>query len=150
MIIDKLENISKYKPIISDKVIEFLKNILSDTPTGHYEIENGVYANIDEYSPKQFENCKFEAHKKYIDIQMILSGEENLEYTNADGLEVAEEYDENRDVMFFKNTKNDTDIVNLTPYKFAFIYPHEAHKPQIKTTSDYVKKVVVKIPNVSL
>ena len=150
MIIDKLENISKYKPIISDKVIEFLKNISSGTPAGHYEIENGVYANIDEYSPKQFENCKFEAHKKYIDIQMVLSGEENLEYTNSDGLEVAEEYDENKDVMFFKNTKNDTDIVNLTPYKFAFIYPHEAHKPQIKTASDCVKKVVIKISNVSL
>lgn len=145
MIIDNLENISKYEKIISGKVINFLKNISCDAKTGHYEIDSNSYANVDEYSPKEYANCKFEAHKKYIDIQMVLSGEENLEYRCIDGLKISEEYDEKRDVMFFENSKTDFDTVKLTPYKFVFIYPHEAHKPQIKTTSSHVKKVVVKI-----
>lgn len=159
MITDNIKNISKYSKtpsplegegcgegfcIIPPKVSAFLKTLSPDTPVGHYEIDDGIYANVDEYSPKPYENCKFEAHKKYIDIQMVLCGEENLEYTTVDGLEISEEYDENRDVMFFENTP-DFDTVKLTPFKFAFIFPHEAHKPQIKTTSDNVKKVVVKI-----
>lgn len=162
MIIDNIENISKYcslpcqregdraavegfsDRLIQAKVISFLKNLSSDTPVGHYEIDEGIYANVDQYIPKNHQKCRFEAHKKYIDIQMMLYGEENLEYTTTDGLEISEEYDENRDVMFFENT-TDFDTVKLTPFKFAFIFPHEAHKPQIKTTSDLVKKVVVKI-----
>ena len=69
MIIDKLENISKYN-IISQKVIDFLNTLTEETETGHYEIDENSYANIDVYETKSYENCKFEAHKKYIDIQM--------------------------------------------------------------------------------
>ena len=177
MIIDKIENISKYfcspphpnpqlctqshtahsSPVrtsvplgegvrpMSDKVINFLQNLTPETPTGRYEISDGIYANVDEYEPKDYENCKFEAHKKYIDIQMVLKGEENLEYRCINGLKISEEYDENRDIMFFENPEEKSDYVHLTPYKFAFIYPHEAHKPQIKTVSSHAKKVVVKI-----
>ena len=164
MIIDKIENIEKYlcspphpnplplgegvRPmlsVISGKVIDFLINLTPETSTGRYEIADGIYANVDEYEPKNYENCKFEAHKKYIDIQMVLSGEENLEYRCAEGLKISEEYDEKRDIMFFENPEEKSDYVHLTPYKFAFIYPHEAHKPQIKTSSPHVKKVVVKI-----
>ena len=149
MIIEDIENISKYEPLVSKNVINFLKGLSPDSPVGHYEIDENSYANIDQYVPKQYNKCKFEAHKKYIDIQMVLYGEENLEYTGIKDLEISEEYDENKDVMFFKNT-DDFDTVKLTPFKFAFIYPHEAHKPQIKTSSDLVKKVVVKILNKQL
>jgi YhcH/YjgK/YiaL family protein len=159
MIIDKIENIEKYSLCLpcqregdreavegfSAKVIDFLINLTPETPAGRYEIADGIYANVDEYEPKNYENCKFEAHKKYIDIQMVLSGEENLEYRCADGLKISEEYDEKRDIMFFENPEEKSDYVHLTPFKFALIYPHEAHKPQIKTVSSFVKKVVVKI-----
>jgi YhcH/YjgK/YiaL family protein len=146
MIIDDISNISKYRPIISDKVLEFLQQLSSDTLTGHYEIAEGVFANVDEYEPKSYQNCKFEAHKKYIDIQMILSGAEALEYSPVKELSVIVQYDEKKDVMFFSNPESEADKVRLTPLKFVFIYPHEAHKPQIKTTTGLVKKVVVKIP----
>lgn len=146
MIIDKLENIVKYGSIIPESVIEFLIHLSPEAVAGHNKIKDEMYANIDIYPPKPYENCKFEAHKKYIDIQMILSGEEDLEYTSAAGLEVIEKYNDEKDIMFLKSPKFKTDKVHLTPYKFALIFPHEAHKPQIKTTTGLVKKVVVKIP----
>ena len=123
-----------------------MKSLSSDTAAGHYEIEKNAYANIDVYETKQIENCRFEAHKKHIDIQLLLSGCEELDYTRIDGLDVSEDYDEARDIMFFANT-SDCDKVILKPEKFAFIFPHEAHKPQIASggISQKVKKVVVKI-----
>ena len=151
MIIDNLDNIRKYSSIIPQSAIDFLNGLktldiskmdVGDTVSGKLDGEN--YANIDVYSPKPLENCKFEAHKKYIDIQMLLSGEEEIDIVKADGLEISEEYDEKRDIMFFKSSEN-FDSILLTPFKFVLIYPDEAHQPQVKTRCDKVVKVVVKI-----
>ncbi len=145
MISDKLENITKYN-IVSEKVSDFLKSLTPDSAVGHYLIDENTYANIDVYETKDISLCKFEAHKKYIDIQMLLQGEEKLDYTFVDGLSISEEYDKQRDVMFFAAPKS-FDIVSLQPFKFVLLYPYEAHRPQmnIKNTSAKVKKVVVKI-----
>lgn len=145
MIIDNLKNIEKYNEI-SPKVAEFLKTLSKDTPVGHYEIEDGTFANVDVYTTKLHKDCKLEAHKNYIDIQMLLDGVEELDYTAVDGLNVREAYDENRDVMFFETPQKALDKVVLLGDKFAFIYPHEAHQPQMAFGKQQeVKKVVVKI-----
>ncbi len=146
MITDNLKNIDKY-PSISKSVKDFLLTLDTKTPAGHYEIDENSYANIDIYETKSVEICKFEAHKKYIDIQMLLEGEEELDYISTSGLEISEQYDEKRDVMFFKNPEKASDTLHLEPFKFAVIYPHEAHRPQMSTGKNIqkVKKVVVKI-----
>lgn len=146
MIIDNLKNIEKYKEI-SPKVVEFLKTLSKDTPVGHYEIEDGTFANVDVYTTKLRKDCKLEAHKNYIDIQMLLDGVEELDYAAVEGLKISEAYDENRDVMFFETPQKLLDTVILQGDKFAFIYPHEAHQPQMAQCGQpqEVKKVVVKI-----
>lgn len=143
MITDKLKNLAKYN-IVSHEIVDFLNNLSAQSDIGHNEICEGAYANIDEYCTKPIKNCKFEAHKKYIDIQMLLQGSEELDYISVDGLQVSEEYDEKRDVMFFKNPSKTPDTLQLDPFKFALIYPHEAHRPQMGD-GQKVKKVVVKI-----
>jgi YhcH/YjgK/YiaL family protein len=143
MITDDIKNLKQYN-IVSEKVLEFLNNLTPDTQAGHYEIDETAYANIDIYNTKPVENCKFEAHKKYIDIQMLLEGFEELDYTNVKDLIVSEEYNSARDVMFFKNPTKSADTLQLEPFKFAFIYPYEAHRPQMGNNTK-VKKVVVKI-----
>lgn len=143
MITDKLENLAKYN-IVSQEIVDFLNGLSVQSNTGHYEICKNAYANIDEYCTKPIENCKFEAHKKYIDIQMLLQGTEELDYISVDGLQVSEDYDAKRDVMFFKDPLKIPDTLQLDPFKFALIYPHEAHRPQMGDCQK-VKKVVVKI-----
>ncbi len=143
MITDNIKNLKNYN-IVSEKVVNFLLSLNENSETGHYEIDNTAFANIDVYNTKSFENCKFEAHKKYIDIQMLLNGVEELDYVNVDGLKVGETYDETRDVMFFHNPEKLPDTLQLEPFKFALIYPHEAHRPQMGY-GQKVKKIVVKI-----
>ena len=145
MIIDDLKNIDQYHNIPKEAA-DYLQILSGQSDSGHYELGNGIYANIDIYEPKMFEDCRFEAHKKYIDIQMLLEGQERLDYTNIERLEILQEYDETRDVMFFKDSSKNFDSVILEPSKFVFIYPWEAHKPQISTGYKLIKKVVVKIP----
>ncbi len=146
MITDKLENINKYS-VVSEKVSDFLKGLTPYSETGHYEIDERAYANIDVYSTKDINICKFEAHKKFIDIQMLLSGEERLDCAFRDELAISLNYDEERDVMFFYSPEKDFDSVFLKPSKFVILFPNDAHRPQIKSgdTDKKVKKVVVKI-----
>ena len=149
MIVDNIENISKYKNLIPDNIVKFIEKLkdykISELKEHRKEIiHDRNYANFDIYNPKPVDMCKFEAHKKYIDIQIMLKGEERIDITNTDGLEISEEYDEDRDVMFFKPPKQADEII-LSNGKFVLIYPHEAHRPQVKTTFDEVKKVVVKV-----
>ena len=146
MIIDSLENMSIYDNI-PQNVINFVKTLTPETEIGRYEIDKNSYANIDVYETKNLKDCKFEAHKNYIDIQMLLSGIEELDYTPVKDLIVSEKYDEKRDIMFFENPDRIADSVILEAGKFALIYPHEAHRPQVAFNANLktVKKVVVKI-----
>ena len=146
MIFDKIENIDKYTQI-PEQARDFIKKLTPDAAVGRREIAEGIYANIDEYFTKPPEKCRLEAHKQYIDIQLLLIGREELDYTDVDGLEISEVYDAQRDVMFFAAPCCRLNSVMLERGYFTLLYPHEAHQPQMNCgeKSEAVKKVVVKI-----
>lgn len=147
MICDNLKNISKYSEI-SKETADYLLSLTKETPAGHYVINENTYANVDVYETKLPENCRFEAHKKYIDIQMLLDGTEQLECISQNELKISEPYNEENDIIFFENSQNlpDASFI-LKTGRFVLIYPHEAHKPQmaINNFPQKVKKIVVKI-----
>lgn len=142
MIYDKIENLKYYN--IDTSAVNFINTLSADKECGRYEISEGIYANIEEYPTK--ESGYFEAHKNYIDIQLLLEGEEIIEYTTLEGLEVKDEYNPAKDIAFFRDGQNKILKLPLTKGFFVLLYPHDAHKPQlISTKSQKVKKVVVKI-----
>lgn len=147
MIYDNIENLERYG-IVSEKVLRFLHALTPDIATGRYEIDGKCYANIETYNTKPSENAFSEAHKNYIDIQILLAGSEKIEVTDVSGLKIKEEYDSERDIMFFYKNAEPVNTVVLSGGKFALIFPHEAHTPQLmlRDISQVVKKVVVKVP----
>lgn len=149
MIYDNIVNIKKYIEI-DEKIANFICSLDENISTGKIFLSDDklTFANVDEYVTKEHEKCKLEAHKKYIDIQILLDGVEELDYIDVQNLEVAEEYDEERDVMFFVRPTQILNKVVLSKGKFVLLYPHEAHQPQMayKNQAGKVKKVVVKIP----
>jgi len=149
MIFDKIENIYKYSQI-DTKIADFILGLDKNQPVGRVFLsaDELTFANIDEYTTKEHSNCKLEAHKKYIDIQLLLDGVEELDYIDVRGLKIEEEYDEARDVMFFAQPDAILNRVILKDGNFVLLYPHEAHQPQMAYNNrpSNVKKVVVKIP----
>ncbi len=144
MIFDRISNIKNYKEIPAE-VADFILSLTSETYPGHYEITTGVYANIDCYTTKLA--GKLESHKKYIDIQILLSGEERLDYTDTTDLIVSEQYNPEKDIMFYEHPDTFLNSVRLCYGNFIMLYPHEAHQPQMALIEpQQVKKVVVKIP----
>ena len=130
------------------KVYDFIKdNDLASLTLGRHDIvEGGAYANVIEYDTKA--DCQFEAHKDYIDVQIIVDGEENMCVTAlSDAVDCTMEYDKEKDVMFYSSAMNIRSY-DASPAGWFIFFPSDLHRPgYIKNdTPAHVKKVVVKIP----
>ena len=145
MIIDVLEQSEKYISLHKDfkLVFDYLKNTnLNELECGIHELKGkDVFFNLQEYETKQTQ--KLEAHKKYIDIQVVVDGEEYMGYTNINNTSITEEYDEARDVMFLDGKVDKVKADNKT---FIIFYPEDAHMPALSIKEDKkVKKAIFKI-----
>lgn len=145
MIIDSFDNAEKYFSLHKDfkMVFDFLKNHdLKNLECGRHELRgNEVYFNLQEYETKPLQ--KLEVHKKYIDIQVVASGEEYMGYTNINNTTVNEEYNEEKDVMFLNGN---VDKLLATNKNFLIFYPEDAHMPALAVNEPRcVKKAIFKI-----
>jgi len=146
MILDNIENLEKYD-FIPKEAVDFIKNANVNTPCGRYDLSEKVYANVEEYCTKSELESTLEGHRKYIDIQLLVNGEERINFINIDGLKPLSNYDYQKDILFFKRPKTELNKLYLNGTNFAVFFPDDAHAPQITTMclQDNVKKVVVKI-----
>ena len=145
MIKDRIENAKTYF-LLGEGVKKgfqwLIENDLKTLNTGRYYIDNErVYANVDEYQTK--DDAKYEAHRKYIDIQYMVSGEELVGVTDISNCTTCIDYDSERDLEFFEAKD---EFQTLRTGEFLIFYPHDAHKPCIKIKENKpCKKVVVKV-----
>ena len=147
MIVDKIEKLKLYKEIPSE-VVQFLSELdINNIKLGKHVLSDCIYVNIEEYNTKNIEVANFESHDKYIDIQLLLKGSENIYYASRDNLSVKVPYDETRDIAFYSDSIQCYPYIKLDGTNFMMIYPHEAHAPQVSSgnLSQKVLKVVVKI-----
>ena len=128
MIVDKQKNIHIY-----EKIIPQIKEIIPVLEQAK-NMEVGTYT---------YPEGEFESHKKYIDIQCMLEGEELMEYANINDLTEAVPYNENSDAMFWKGMGS---VLNIPAGTLYIAFPEDGHKPcchQIR--QNYYKKMVIKI-----
>jgi YhcH/YjgK/YiaL family protein len=130
-----------------DKAFTFLKTgDLTKLEIKRYDIDgDNLYAPISEYQTKNPEDAKFEAHKKYIDIQYVISGTEQMSVAPmAQKKEVLVPYDAVKDVEFM--TVSGSSDYKATPERFFIFFPSDIHRPGVKTGENSpVRKVVVKV-----
>ena len=147
MIYDTLAHLSLYEqalPLLTEG-LRFLQNASADIAPGRHLLSAGNYANVDLYTTRKVNPLGYEAHRKYIDIQFLLSGEEEVLIRNVDELDCTSPYDPDRDVAFFRHAEP-TARVKLGKGAFVVLFPQDAHEPQICIdTPSPVKKIVVKI-----
>lgn len=129
-------------------VYDFLKdNDLATLALGRHEIvPGGAYANVQEYQTK-VENV-FEAHRDYIDVQIVVSGEENISVADlADALDCTMEYDKGRDCVLYTTASKIRSFDADSTAWFVF-FPSDLHRPGVARDGvpSPVRKVVVKIP----
>jgi YhcH/YjgK/YiaL family protein len=147
MIVDTLDHAGLYAKI-SDRFAIALKYLqitnLAQLEVGKHEIEGKeVFAAVSEYNSKNIEDAKWEAHKKYADIQVIVSGEEKMGYATLSNMVVKEGYNAEKDIVILSGTG---DYVTGKPGNFIIFFPQDAHQPCVAINgSTPIKKVVIKV-----
>ncbi len=131
-----------------NEAFKFIEKLVKENaPDGEYEIDGkNAYAFISSYETKLENEVNFEAHKKYIDIQCVISGTEVIGFENEAETELIQDYKDGNDICFYSLSKN-FDKVVLGKGEFVIIMPNELHAPCLSTENipQSVRKIVVKI-----
>ena len=149
MFADRIENLKLYIPY--NEKIKVVCDYLAKTDihaleVGKYDIGEGVRVVVNAFTPKTREAARWETHKKYIDLQYLIEGDESMGYLPIEEVEAAE-YDAEKDVSHpVPKTGASVSEIALTTGCFAFLEPRDAHRPSVKLHSDASKKLIFKIP----
>ncbi len=145
MIVDKVCNISKYCKLIPNLKIglESIKDA-EQKEIGKYIFDGGYFL-IQEGQTKLLEDGLFETHKRYIDVQIILSGKEEIAWLPLDELTAENEYDEQADKQKFTGPK--LHHMSITEGMFWIAFPWDGHQAlaHVCDANDY-RKIVLKLP----
>jgi YhcH/YjgK/YiaL family protein len=148
MIFDKINNFEQYHCMHKHfaEVSRFIEAAPhTERSDGKYEInDQGAYAVIETYETMDVSDCFIECHRKYIDVQVVFEGIEQVGVCHRSSCE-ALPYDEEKD---FQKLEGDVDLVALGAGSFMIFYPDDAHMPRIRYegAAGRVKKAVFKIP----
>jgi len=109
--------------------------------------EDGIFCLVQRYRTKPEESGRFEAHRRYADVQMVFRGAERILVARTDGLEPESDFDADKDIGFFRRPERAVELV-LGPGDYAVLAPRDAHMPSIEAgdAPESVVKVVWKIP----
>lgn len=151
MIFDKVENLSQYfdKPWVN-LVLDFYKTLDVNTPNGEYELMGrDLYCKVLDYETKTSDFIT-ESHKKYVDIQIPLDGEEIIEiyYGLGNKLQISQIYKESTDCIYYLYPKEKPFCTQFLAPKFMGIYfPCDIHTCQIAVNNSigHIKKAVFKV-----
>lgn len=148
MIYDTLNNINTYKSLSPDiySGLRFLQQASPDLAPGTYQISPRVKAIVSEYETKVKNEVGYEAHRKNIDIQYLLKGEERVACLPVEKLKETKPYSEEKDAAFFTASVQPIEMTLGGGY-FAIFFPQDGHMPQLCVNDEpmIVKKVVIKV-----
>lgn len=147
MIFDTLENIHRYAGLTPARLyrgLQYLRDTdLTALQIGRHDIEaDNLYALVQEYTTRPFEQGKWEAHRKYIDIQHMVSGVERMGFANLAFTQLGE-YFPDRDFQSLSGIGSSVDVL---PGAFTIFFPQDAHMPCLCVDQPVpIRKVVLKI-----
>jgi biofilm protein TabA len=132
MILDKLANWRRYATLHPgfESAFRWLTEARpAELPTGKRTIDGErLYVLINPDPGRGREGAKLEAHRRYIDIQLTLAGEEEIGWSPlADCGSPEAEYSAERDIAFY--LARPQTWLATPPGTFAVFYPEDAHAP---------------------
>lgn len=149
MIYGELRELKFYKGISKnlDKAIEVIeKGEYKNGNPGKNVIDGDeVYFNYDIPETQPIEERFFEGHKRYIDIQLIIEGEEFIGYSPRSNVVRTEPWDRERDFEKYEGSVDH--LFHMTNDTFIIIFPEEPHMPLIQTEEGRktIRKAVFKV-----
>jgi YhcH/YjgK/YiaL family protein len=130
------------------KAVDFLgRRDLMSLSDGREEIDGErVFALVQRYETARVDEPRFECHRKYIDVQFMVSGEEVIGWAPAGNMTVTEAYDAGKDICFGTVAEGQWVPVRLEAGQLMVLRPEDAHAPKGAAGGpSKVMKIVVKV-----
>jgi YhcH/YjgK/YiaL family protein len=148
MILDTLHHAARYEPIhpLFPAAFAWLERFDPGMADGRCDIEaDRLFALVQSYTTAPAATKRFEAHRRYIDIQVVSAGEEIIAWAPVETLAADGAFDPERDIGFHADPPASTPLL-LRPGCFAILFPNDAHKPGCALLAPApVRKIVLKV-----
>ncbi len=149
MILDTLSQWRQYNALSPrfEKAFAFLQQVTDQTPVGRHEIAgDDVFALVQRHNTKPVQERKYEAHRKYIDIQYVHSGREIIYWAPLPLLTtVTMPFDVEKDAALFGLIPEGVPL-QVRAGQYAILFPEDGHVPSCAwEEAAEVFKVVIKV-----
>ena len=140
MILCPWKDILKYKSVLPgiEEAFEAVNNLTSLEPKT-YPLSNGNRFFVAVGTTRAPDLA--EAHRKYMDIQYIVKGQEVMGWAPLDTLTVAEEFSAEKDVGFYSGH---CEFIRIAEGNCYVVFPEDGHMPTryLEESNEYTKIVV--------
>jgi biofilm protein TabA len=152
MLLSHLDHPETYETLLTHpvwrEVLDWLRALPPDFPEGIHTLREPdlIYVNVHGYETLPREKCRYEAHKRYVDLQYLIQGEEVIEWIPRHELSPAGTFDAEKDVGFFQMPAKGRADLHMLPRHFAIFFHEDAHMPKVQADGPVrLKKLVVKV-----
>lgn len=151
MITGLLSNLGQYKKQLPPFIYECLKEAAAfpfdEKKDGKYTI-CGCSMSVESPCTESAADRKPEGHRKFIDIQLEVRGNERIRITPVWKAEEEIESHEDRDLYFFRVPAAEESEIFMENGSFAVFFPEDLHRPLCLAGKEpvQIRKAVIKVP----
>lgn len=145
MIVDSIKHIRDYEALLPGigAGMDFVESH-EGLELGRYEFEGG-YLMVQKGVTTPLDEGTYEAHRNYIDVQILLEGGEEVAWAERDDLDVVVAYDADKDAERLDGPRGHSMLIEEGMFWAAL--PHDAHRPCAHSTHPHgYRKIVMKLP----
>jgi biofilm protein TabA len=120
---------------------------IADGDTNKVDLGGGAFVIEQHYETRLRADGFFESHRKFIDVQTVMEGEELMEVADISRMKARQPYNADRDLIVYEDS-TDASLLRVFTGQIAVFFPPDVHMPtmSIRAAGVKVRKCVVKIP----
>jgi len=125
-------------------VFEYMRStdLLSLAPGRYPIVGEQLFIIVESVPGRTREAAKLECHRRYIDIQLVLEGLDEMGWKAlADCTQPVSDYSAGKDIRFFHDAP--ASWVATPPGAFCIFFPEDAHAPLV--SASHIRKAIFKI-----
>jgi YhcH/YjgK/YiaL family protein len=146
MILSTLADAGRYAALhpLFARAFDYLRNadLLALAPGKHTVEGEEIFAIVEACTGRQRADAKLECHRRYIDIQLVLEGVDEMGWKPvSECRDPATDYNATNDIRFFNDAPSSW--VATPAGSFCIFFPDDAHAPLV--SAGMIRKLVMKI-----
>lgn len=146
MIFSNLSQSDRYAALhpLFPRAFDYIRNtdLRALTPGRYPIVGEDLFVIVEQVHGRTREAAKLECHRKYIDIQLVLEGTDEMGWKAlADCHDPVSDFSISKDIQFFHDAP--ATWIATPPGHFCIFFPEDAHAPLVATET--IRKVIFKI-----